>query len=309
MNLTTKEITKEKVSIGLPIYNGSEFIHNCIEHLLDQTHKNFELIISDNGSTDSTPEICREYAKKDNRIRFIRHEKNSGQIWNFYFVLEQAKCKFFMWAAVDDYWSPKFLEINLDILLSNRDIVCSVSKMKPYGKVNEGSESLRLELRFVAFKNKLIKFFRPWGVYSISGTYEKKVRTLLKKSAYPLIYGIFRTDDLKRSMIEKEFVGPEVPILLNVLKYGDANVVDEVLMHKYDRGLSTGGMISLAKKLNGNLFGIIFPHYPLTLWCIKNLGVKIFFKNIDHFIKLNVGSEFLVVVDLIRALMQKMLGK
>ena len=77
-----------KISIGIPVYNGEKFIRKCIESILQQTHRNFELIISDNASTDSTRKICEEYLNKDNRIIFVRQEKNMGGGWNFNFLLK-----------------------------------------------------------------------------------------------------------------------------------------------------------------------------------------------------------------------------
>ena len=66
----------KKISIGLPVYNGENHIRKNLDSILAQTFKDFELIISDNASTDSTPAICKEYAKKDKRIRYIKQEKN-----------------------------------------------------------------------------------------------------------------------------------------------------------------------------------------------------------------------------------------
>ena len=79
-----------RISIGMPVYNGEKFIRKCIESVLQQTHRNFELIISDNASTDSTSKICEEYLRKDNRITFVRQNKNMGQNWNFNFLLGKS---------------------------------------------------------------------------------------------------------------------------------------------------------------------------------------------------------------------------
>ena len=73
------DYSNPKISIGIPVYNGEKFIRKCIESVLQQTYKNFELIISDNASTDSTPDICKEFLKKDNRITFVRQNENMGQ--------------------------------------------------------------------------------------------------------------------------------------------------------------------------------------------------------------------------------------
>src|SRR5438132_4412320 len=114
---------KPKISIGLFVYNGEKFLRKRLDSLLCQTFTNFELIISDNASTDSTSAIYEEYAKKDKRIRYVRQEKNMGAMWNFIFVLQEAKCDYFAWAAVDDLMSPDFLEKNINILESNKNTV------------------------------------------------------------------------------------------------------------------------------------------------------------------------------------------
>ena len=80
-----------KLSIGMPVYNGELFIERAIESILAQTFTDFELIISDNASTDSTQEICQNFSKKDDRIRIFKQEKNIGVHRNFYFLLSQAK--------------------------------------------------------------------------------------------------------------------------------------------------------------------------------------------------------------------------
>ena len=80
------------VSIGMSVYNGEKYIRQTLNSLLNQTYKNFELIISDNASTDETKKICEEYAKREKKIKYIRQKENMGATYNFKFVLEQAKC-------------------------------------------------------------------------------------------------------------------------------------------------------------------------------------------------------------------------
>ena len=99
----------KNVVIGLPVYNGEKFIKHAIDSILSQSYKNFELIISDNCSEDNTKNICKEYVSKDKRVSYIRHIKNFGAHYNFKFLLDRAKRKYFMWAAADDIWLPNFL--------------------------------------------------------------------------------------------------------------------------------------------------------------------------------------------------------
>ncbi len=98
------------VSIGMPVYNGGEALRRALDCLLAQTHANFELIISDNASTDTvTQAITEEYARRDSRIRLTRHLTNQGAIANFLWVVEQAEGEYFMWAAHDDGWSNNYV--------------------------------------------------------------------------------------------------------------------------------------------------------------------------------------------------------
>ena len=75
-----------KLSVGLPVYNGAEYVAESIEALLGQTFEDFELIISDNASTDDTGDICRRYEKRDSRVRYFRQPRNIGLAPNHNFV-------------------------------------------------------------------------------------------------------------------------------------------------------------------------------------------------------------------------------
>jgi glycosyltransferase involved in cell wall biosynthesis len=72
-----------RVSIGMPVYNGEPYLTRALDALLAQSFTDFELIISDNASTDATETICREYAARDRRIRYYRCNENHGAAWNF----------------------------------------------------------------------------------------------------------------------------------------------------------------------------------------------------------------------------------
>jgi glycosyltransferase involved in cell wall biosynthesis len=98
-----------RVSIGLPVYNGDRFLDEAMRSLLAQTYRDFEIIISDNGSTDRTEEICRRYAAEDNRIRYYRETTNQGASWNYNRVVQLATGEFFKWAAHDDLITPDYL--------------------------------------------------------------------------------------------------------------------------------------------------------------------------------------------------------
>src|SRR5262252_1770513 len=113
------------VSVGLFVYNGERFIEEALISILNQTFTDFELIISDNASTDRTGKIAEAYAKRDNRIRYYRSEKNMGAGWNAQRVYELATGKYFKWAAVDDLLEPDLLRRCVEIL--ERDPGCMVA--------------------------------------------------------------------------------------------------------------------------------------------------------------------------------------
>jgi glycosyltransferase involved in cell wall biosynthesis len=109
------------VSIGFPVYNGASRMRRALDSLLSQTYQNFELVISDNASTDTTGDLCREYMAKDLRIRYIRQTENIGQVPNFIFVLKEARGEYFMWANDDDWRAPEYIEELLSALITHPD--------------------------------------------------------------------------------------------------------------------------------------------------------------------------------------------
>jgi len=100
---------KPTLSVGLPVYNGERYLARAIDSLLNQDFEDFELIISDNGSSDRTEAICREAAARDPRVCYFRSEQNRGATWNFRRVFELSQGEFFKYAAYDDECYPTML--------------------------------------------------------------------------------------------------------------------------------------------------------------------------------------------------------
>jgi glycosyltransferase involved in cell wall biosynthesis len=118
------------VSIGLYVYNGERFLEAALRSNLNQTFTDFELIISDNASTDRTGDIAQCYAKRDDRVRYYRSEKNMGAGWNLRRVYELATCKYFKWSAADDVLEREFLRLCVEILEREDDCVVAYAKPK-----------------------------------------------------------------------------------------------------------------------------------------------------------------------------------
>ncbi len=112
-----------RLSIGLPTFNGAEYLEEAIDCLLGQTFTDLELIISDNGSTDATPEICRRAAARDARVTVLRSDENHGLAWNHNRVAAAARGEYFMWASDDDRFAPDYLDRCVAVLDADPGIV------------------------------------------------------------------------------------------------------------------------------------------------------------------------------------------
>src|SRR5690348_2515296 len=105
-----------RLSVGLPVYNGERYLAETLDSLIEQTFEDFELIISDNASTDGTAGICRRYEKLDSRIRYFRQPRNIGGAPNHNFVARQARGELFKWVSADDLYARDLLERCVDAL-------------------------------------------------------------------------------------------------------------------------------------------------------------------------------------------------
>ncbi len=112
-----------RVSIGLPVYNGEEFLAEALESVLAQTFTQFEVVICDNASTDGTAGICSEFGRRDPRIRYLRNDKNLGAAPNYNRTFELATGEYFKWLAHDDFIAPTFLERCVEALDNNPEAV------------------------------------------------------------------------------------------------------------------------------------------------------------------------------------------
>lgn len=111
------------MGIGLPVHNGAQFLRPALESLLAQSFIDFEILISDNASTDDTPHICAEFVERDRRVRYFRQERNLGLPCNWNFVAQRSPGKYFKWASANDFVAPDMLEACVQALESDHDAV------------------------------------------------------------------------------------------------------------------------------------------------------------------------------------------
>ena len=108
------------VSIVTPVYNSEKFISDTIESVQDQTYKNWELLLVDDCSKDASAEIIESYRKDDERIKYIKLEKNSGAAVSRNVGIKNAKGRFIAFVDSDDLWEPKKLEVQMKFMLKKK---------------------------------------------------------------------------------------------------------------------------------------------------------------------------------------------
>jgi glycosyltransferase involved in cell wall biosynthesis len=183
-----------RVSIAVPVYNGESFLARTLDALLAQTLGDFELIITDNASTDRTGEICSSYAQRDPRIRYYRAQENRGVVRNFNWCIELARGQYFHWHAADDSCEPTFLEKCVAVLDADDSVVVAFARSRI---IDEQDRTIRLNdydvaadlprphERFAAFINLDHRRHCAQEVYGVirtdalrsTGGYDKCVRT------------------------------------------------------------------------------------------------------------------------------------
>ncbi|MDX2242744.1 MAG: glycosyltransferase family A protein [Leptolyngbyaceae cyanobacterium bins.302] len=111
------------LSFAVPIYNGEHLIGHLLDSLLAQDFDNFEIVISDNASTDRTGEICQEYARRDRRIRYFRNPENIGLMPNFNRLIDLAQGKYMRWIGGDDWLEPDYARKCIAAIEARPDVI------------------------------------------------------------------------------------------------------------------------------------------------------------------------------------------
>lgn len=203
-----------RVSIGLPVYNGEKYVGEAIESVLAQTFKDFELVISDNASTDRTEEICREYAAKDSRIRYYRNEKNLGAAKNFNKVFKLSSGEYFKWFASDCTIEPEFLMRCVEFLDKELTVVLAYTYFKARSEFKYTIECLDMDC----------------DVRS-SVTHQRFHKLVKQRFATKLpIWGLVRSSILKDTHLIRPFIGSDDCLLIELILKGDFAQVPEYLM-------------------------------------------------------------------------------
>ena len=234
-NKTGISANPPRVSIGIPVYNGDNYLEELLESLRVQTLEDFEVIISDNASTDHTADICRAYVARDPRFCYFRNAENVGAIRNYRCCFEPARAKYFKWANHDDIYTPTFLERCVDILDRHPDVVLAYTMvdavdftgrdlLKEHRDYARGViESLRDN------EGRLVWVFRPLHFAESTSPTRRFYDCLWGGTLaieYPF-FGVIRADVLRTVTLDEYYYGFDVALVLELALRGRFHQVEE----------------------------------------------------------------------------------
>ena len=274
------------LSIGMPVYNSIGTIEKSIESLIKQTFTSFELIISDNCSSDGTYELLQKIASTDLRIKLIRQPHNIGASRNFEFLLFKSTGKYFMWAAADDFWLSGFAQENLDFLETNQDYVSSISKVR-------------------YMDNKTYPE-RKMGTFALTGTYRNNlIDYMMKPASNSRFYSIHRSKNIKESWVNDEYWAMDWTIICNLLKFGKFNETCNVQMLRGPGGASKNAFTTISRSNALSKFDKIFPLAKFSTLLLKEPEARGSLKILSMLLIYNVVYALKMIGGWIRFLLSK----
>lgn len=205
----------EKVTLSLPVFNGSNYIADAIESILRQTLGDFRLIVTDNASEDDTVEIVSSYAARDDRIVLVRNATNIGAAANYNLGFTYGLGKYFKWCAHDDHFSPNYLEACVNLLEADPDTAVAFGLTSLITARNELVQVAVEETPSIDSDDPCVRF-----------------RQVLKlaKTCFP-IFGVFRRDLLARSTLHRPYYGSDRALLAEMAILGKFRRVDEAMFY------------------------------------------------------------------------------
>jgi GT2 family glycosyltransferase len=261
---------KATVTIGMPVYNSASTIRAALDSLLNQTRRDFVLVISDNASTDDTEAICREYVARDDRIRYLRQSTNLGSAMNYRCVLFEAHTPYFMWAPGDDLWAPTFIDRTVAFLEAHPDYVCCQSRVlfTVNGRVSHYST----------------------GTYPLSGDRDDNVAKFFRKpDENGRIYGMFRTNALQAVFPSCSFFSLDYAVVAGTLKFGRHAELREVLMVR-DKTPVSNYEGELRDKHRFFLWRM-FPLLYMSIYCVRRQFIPFSLRSCRALVRLNLHAS------------------
>lgn len=222
-----------RVTLAMPVFNGENYIAAALASLVAQEFDDIEFIITDNASTDATQAICTNYAARDPRIRYVRHEKNLGAAPNYNSGLELARGEFLKWCAHDDLISPNFvsacvaaLDARPDAALAFGDTQC----VDPAGA------------------------FIPWNEENKMGPIEDEdparrfhKAIVMAGTCFP-IFGLFRMETLRRTTRHRSYYGSDRALIAETALLGKCVLVNEAIFYNREHPKRSINMVDHAAR-------------------------------------------------------------
>ena len=208
-------MSKARVSIGMPVYNRDKYVAASIEAHLNQTYGDFELILTDNCSTDRSEEICRDYAAKDSRIRYFRNHRNLGAAGNYRRCFELATGEYFRWTPSDDLVSPNLLERAVDVLDRDPSVFVAYPRTKLIDA--EGNVTGDFDERLHLVDDRPSK--RWVGVQA-------------NMRLGNLHYGLNRADKFRKTGLLRNYAGGDFPLIAEMSLYGKFYEIQDAFFYR-----------------------------------------------------------------------------
>jgi glycosyltransferase involved in cell wall biosynthesis len=190
----------------MPVFNGEKFLPQALDSLLSQTYTDFELVVSDNASTDRTEEIVREAMLRDARIRYHRNETNLGAALNFNQVFRMSTGEYFKWASADDLCAPRFLSECVAVLDAHADVVLAYPKTVIIDQDDReiGLYEDELDLRAERLSERYARFHR-------------RFKTLKECNA---VFGLIRAEPLRKTRLIGSYSSSDIVLLSELALLG-----------------------------------------------------------------------------------------
>ncbi len=216
-----------KVSVGIPVYNGERWIDQSIDSILSQSFTNFELIISDNNSSDKTFKICKEYEKKDKRIYLYKNETNIGAAKNFNKVFELSSGQYFKWASSNDLCDNKFLERCVQVLDTNNDVTVAFPCTQIIDTKNNIIQKLEEDLHLMQ-----------------ESSFERFDAFLNKVTLNNVEQGLIRSSELRKTKLQGVYPNSDTILMSELAARGKFYQVQEYLLSRRITESSTTNLMS-----------------------------------------------------------------
>ncbi len=208
--------TAPRLSIGLPVYNGENYLSEALDALLGQSYRDFELIISDNASTDRTPQICKEYEARDSRIRYIRQPVNLGAAGNHNFVFRESRGELFKWASHDDLYGRDLLLRCIEALDADPGLVLAHTWQAIID--GDGNVVLPVDYPLATDNPRAADRFRSY-LFTVGGDD---------------FYGVIRSEVLRKTPLHASYHHADRTIMAELVLHGRFHQVPEVLYFRRD---------------------------------------------------------------------------